>query len=170
VPVSDLSDNELEIMEANYRRAGRTEGGKFSLREVLLERKRRKPSAFDTREVAARIVELAGCSADGFVTYGEIWKSFRPESQWEGHKNLRIMADTLGRVIYYCVKHQLPILTVLVVRGSNRKLSDQAIENIYNECRELGINVGFDPRAFVQSQIEQSRTILAAQIPADAPP
>ena len=56
MPISDLSDKDLDRFEASYRRANRTEGGKFSLSEILLEKRRRKPSAFSVREVAAKII------------------------------------------------------------------------------------------------------------------
>jgi hypothetical protein len=167
VPISDLSDDELDRFEAAYRRANKTEGGKYSLSEILLEKKRRKPSAFGVRDVAAKIVELAAASDDGFVTYGDIWNAFRPDTPWEGHKTLRIVADSLGRVIYYCVRNRLPILTVLVVRASNRKLSSKAVENIYRECRELGVEVGLDPKAFVENQIRLSRVVIIHQLPGD---
>jgi hypothetical protein len=119
------------------------------------------------REVAAKIVELAARSDDGLVTYGDIWKAFCPNIPWEGHKTLRIVANSLGKVIYYCVTNQLPILTVLVVRGGNRKLSSKAIENISRECRELGVNVRPDPKAFVENQIQLSRTFIIDQLPSD---
>ena len=166
--ISDLTEHQLNVLEANYRRAQKTEGGKYSLSEVLLEKKRRKPSLFSVRDVAAKIVEGAGLSNDGFVTYLEIWKAFRPNVPWEGHKSLRVMSDTLDRVIYYCVKNHLPILTVLVVRTDNRMLSSQAVEGIFKSCRELGVDVGFDPKQFVDNQIELSRTFLPDTLPDDA--
>ena len=43
MPISDLSDRELDHLEASYRRASKTEGGKYSLSEILLEKKRRGP-------------------------------------------------------------------------------------------------------------------------------
>src|SRR5437764_4017879 len=111
MPISGLSDTELDRFEASYRRANRTEGGKYSLSEILLEKRRRTPSAFGVREVAAKIIELAALSDDGLVTYGDIWNAFRAGVPWEGHKTLRIVADSLSRVIHYCVTNQLPILT-----------------------------------------------------------
>ena len=99
------------------------------------------------------------------MTYGEIWNVFRPNIPWEGHKTLRIVADSLERVIQYCVTHGLPILTVLVVRTNERNLSPQAIQRIYEECRELGMNVGPDPNAFVASQVALSRAIIVDQLP-----
>jgi hypothetical protein len=79
MPISDLSDTELDRFEASYRRAHKTEGGKYSLSEILLEKRRRAPSVFGVREVAAKIVELATLSDDGLVTYGDIWnQSTRP--------------------------------------------------------------------------------------------
>jgi hypothetical protein len=40
MPISDLSDKELDRFEASYRRANKTEGGKYSLSEILLEKNR----------------------------------------------------------------------------------------------------------------------------------
>lgn len=167
MPISDLSNDELDNFEANYRRTDRTEGGKYTLAEILLEKKRRKPSPFGVREVAAKIIELAAASEDGLVTYGEIWKAFSPNVAWEGHRTLRIVADSLERVIQYCVMHGLPILTVLVVRTGERTLSSQAIERIYQECRELGVNVGPDPKAFADRQIGLAKTLVVDQLPND---
>jgi hypothetical protein len=165
MPISDLSDKELENFEAAYRRKNKIEGGKYSLSEILLEMKRRKPSAFGVREVAAKILELASASPDGLVTYGELWAAFRPDIPWSGHKTLRIVADSLGRVIHYCVTNGLPIVTVLVVQASNRRLSSDAIKNISTECRELGVPVGPDPKAFVDDQVRLARAILPQQLP-----
>jgi hypothetical protein len=167
MPISDLSDEELDRFEANYRRANKAEGGRYSLSEILLEKIRRKPSPFGVREVAAKIVELAALSNDGLVTYGDIWNAFRPSLPWEGHNSLRIVADSLLRVIHYCVTNRLPVLTVLVVRTSSRKLSNKAIENIFRECRELGVDVGPDPKAFVDKQMELSRAVIIEHLPDD---
>jgi len=165
MPISALSDKQLDQLEANYRRANKTQGGTYSLSEVLLEKNRRRPNPFGVREVAAKIVELARLSDDGFVTYGDIWKAFRPDVPWEGHKTLRIVADSLCSVIHYCVTNRLPVLTVLVVRGSNRSLSKQAVENIFRVSRELGLDVGLDPKAFVDGQIELSRAVVIDRLP-----
>src|ERR1700675_1560273 len=121
--IESLTDDQLENFAANYRRNKRTQGGKYSLSEILLEQRRRSPSPFGTREVAAKILELARQSNDGFLTYGELWRSFRPDSPWSGHGTQQIVAQSLFRVIGYCVRHQLPIITVLVVRGTSRRLS-----------------------------------------------
>jgi hypothetical protein len=154
--IEHLSDDDLENFESNYRRAGKSEGGKYSLREIMLEKLRRKPAVFGTREVASKIVELAKQSQDGLCTYGQIWSAFRPGTPWEGHKTLAIVASSLGRVVHYCVTNRLPILTTLVVQTGTRALAPKAIQNIYNECRELGVDVGHDPEAFVKEQAELS--------------
>jgi hypothetical protein len=133
--IENLTDDQLENFAANYRRHKRTEGGKYSLSEILLEQRRRSPSPFGTREVAARILDLARQSRDGFITYGELWRSFRPDSPWSGHGTQQIVAQSLFRVIGYCVRHHLPIVTVLVVRSSNRRLSAEAVQNVYEECK-----------------------------------
>jgi hypothetical protein len=170
MPISDLTDQQLDNLESNYRTAKKTDGGIYSLAEVLLEKKRRRPTPFRVREVAVKIIELARGSKDGLVTYGEIWNTFSPNTPWQGHKNLRIVADSLARVIEYCVTNKLPILTVLVVQTGNRKLSAQAIKNIYQECKELGVDVGLDPKEFVDSQIRLSREVVIDQLPYEGPP
>jgi hypothetical protein len=71
-------------------------------------------------------------------------------------------------VIYYCVTNRLPIITVRVVRANNRKLSDEAIANIYTECRELGVDVGLDPKVFVDNQIKLSRSVVVDGLPKEA--
>lgn len=164
--ITDMTDNQLDVFEANYRKEKKTVGGKYSLSEILLEKKRRKPSEFGTREVAAKIIELANKSSDGLCTYGSIWSAFRPDAPWEGHKTLRIVADSLGRVIYYCVINKLPILTTLVVQAGTRRLSPGAIRNIYNECRDLGVDVGLEPEAFVSDQVRLSRSFVINELPA----
>lgn len=166
--ISEFSDDELDTFEARYRAMGKTDGGIFSLKEILLERLRRRPNVFGTRETAAKIVELASTSLDGLVTYGDIWKAFRPDQPWEGHKTQQIVASCLGRVVHYCVTHDLPILTVLVVRGDSRQLSPEAILNICNECRELGLQVGPDPSVFIARQTTLARGVAIAQLPLES--
>jgi hypothetical protein len=162
MPIQQLSDQQLENMAANYRRSNRTEGGIYSLREVLLEQRRRSPCPFGTRELAAKILESSRASNDGFVTYGELWQSFRPHSPWSGHATQQIVANGLTRVLGYCVQNHLPMITVLVVRGENRQLSDAAVKNINDECKELGVDAGLNPRAFVEREIEKSKAFARA--------
>src|ERR1700687_4789613 len=163
--IDDLTNDQLKTLAENYRRKNRTEGGKYSRKEVLLEQRRRSPSPFGTREVAAKIVELARESNDGFLTYGELWRSFRPDLPWSGHGTQQIVAQSLFRVIGYCVRHQLPIITVLVVRGTSRRLSAEAIQNIYNECKELGVETGPHPEAFVNDQIKKAKALALYDLP-----
>ena len=165
--ISDLSDKELGRFAHNYRRANKKEGGKFSLAEILLEQHRRKPAVFGVREVAAQILEHAAASGDGLVTYGEIWSAFCPDTPWTGHKSLRTVSNSLARVISYCVRHRLPLLNVLVVRTNNRTLSQRAVQNIYKTAEDLGVAVGLDAKAFVDSQMRQSRAFMIDRLPDD---
>jgi hypothetical protein len=165
MPISDLSDAQLDNLEANYRKANKTDGGIYPLSDILLEKLRRRPTAFGVVEVARKILELAKTSDDGLLTYGDIWKAFNPNTPWKANYSRRVVADSLYRVIHYCVTNHLPVLTVLVVRGSSRKLSPQAIQNIYDECRALGVDVGLEPKAFVEKQVALTRAIKVQCLP-----
>jgi len=71
-------------------------------------------------------------------------------------------------VIGYCVQHKLPIITVLVL-GATWQLSAEAVHNIYEECKELGVETGPDPDAFVNDQTNKSRTMALHELPEDSP-
>jgi hypothetical protein len=40
-------------------------------------------------------------------------------------------------------------------------------EGFYNEARELGVSTGPDISAFIESQREEARKVVAAQLPDD---
>jgi hypothetical protein len=67
--IEQLSDEQLDTFESNYRKAKKTEGGKYSLSEILLEKLRRKPDgafhAFNTRVSCLAELAQLETSADG---------------------------------------------------------------------------------------------------------
>ncbi|GFM28601.1 hypothetical protein [Novosphingobium sp. PY1] len=152
--ISELSDKELTALENNYIEKRLESGGPYSLAEVRLEKMRRLPTTLDPVLVARKIVELAKGSSDHLTTYGDLWKSINPDQPWKGNATQQIVANALGRVIAYCVTNGLPILTTLVVRGSSRRLSDEAIGHICSEAKALGVAIGPDPKDFVEKQRE----------------
>jgi len=157
--LKDLTDQQINNFIANYEKSGKVEGGKFTLSELRLERQRRIVSPFPPAETAKAIVEMAQTSKDGLVSYKEVWQRFRPNAVWTGNAPRAEMAKALGRVIAFCIDNELPILTALVVKGSTRSHSPEAIQNICNEARSYGINVGIDPHEFVKNQQERSRSL-----------
>ena len=70
----------------------------------------------------------------------------------EGNATQQLVTNALARVLAYCVTHGMPIITVLVVRTSERRLSELAVQNIFREANELGVQTGPDPDAFVNAQ------------------
>jgi hypothetical protein len=74
------------------------------------------------------------------------------------------VAQGLFDVIGYCVRNRLPIITVLVVRGTTRRLSPEAVKNIYEECRELGVDTGPIPEAFVNDQIRKAKALSLSEL------
>lgn len=155
--LNDLSDQEITRFISNYKRSDKVVGGKYALSDLLIEQRRRIASPFPSRDVAKAIVDLANSSSDGLVTYKELWHYFEPEIPWKGHASQGVLGKALGRVIALCVDEGWPILTTLVVRTDNRTHAERAVQNIYNEAKSLGFEVGLVPRDFVASQQAQSR-------------
>jgi hypothetical protein len=167
-PQSNLADWTIDMIDnliANYDRLGKVVGGRFTKAELLAEKHRRLPSDFDIPQLAKWIVKSAQVNQDGKVTYLDIWKEFRPGEPWIGHGSLGVVSNALGRVIGYSIRHQLPTLSVLVVEGSKRRLTEQAEENIHEFARRLGAEVGLDAHAYAESQSRAALAVNADTLP-----
>ena len=155
--VGDLSDGELETFAKNYRDQGRITGGKFSLSELLLEKLRRTPCSASGADVTKFIIDKGKLANDGKVTYLEVWSNFFENQPWKGNHSLREVGGLLDRAIAYCIDSGLPIVTTIVVQTGSRSLTQAAKKNIAMRCKELGVDVGHVPEAFVDS--EAARTL-----------
>ena len=132
------------------------------LREILLKKWRPKPDPFGLSSVREKIFELSRKSSDGLLTYLDIWRELSGNEPWKGNGSRTIVAKSLSRVLQYCVINKLPFLTTLVVSSLGRRLSQQAIRSIYNECRDLGDEeVGPDPEAFVAREAKRARMYVS---------
>jgi hypothetical protein len=155
--IREVPDDGLEAAIKRYRERGLTVGGPFSLAELLLEQKRRSKSEFYGRTVVEAIMYAARGSESCYTTYRDLHEQLYPGEPWKGNYSRSLMMQALDKAIHYCVGTKLPILSVLVVRSDDRKLSEQAIQNIYNECKEMGLDVGLEPEKFVSEQIALSK-------------
>lgn len=161
--VSQLKDN-----VRRYREQGVTTGGHYSLAELLLELNNRvKPGAFGTVETARKIIELSGQSTEGLISYGDLWKAFRPNEPWSVFKSRKAVTDALAQVGYYCVRHKLPLIITLVVNAGKNALTDKAKSNIYEFWTERGLESDGDRDAFITRQQELSQQLTASQLPDD---
>lgn len=163
--LDEFTEKEIENFIANYVKQGKEAGGKFTLAELRLEKQHRIKSPFPPAEVAKAIVRLAKESSDGLVSYKQVWEVFRPESKWIGNAPRTETGKALGAVIAYCADHGLPLLSTLVVQAGKRSHSDDAIANIHNEARKLGLNTGADAKAFVFRQQEEALELLENELP-----
>jgi len=162
--IKDYSDQALYNLEENYKRAEKTEGGKYSLLEVQLELRRRNAGDLDPEEVYKVICEKSAASEDGLVAYLDIWQAFFPDTPWSGNNPRRIIGKALGGVIYYCYTNHLPLMNVLVVQKNSRKMTDKAIGNIWQECHDLRMNPGLDKEAFVLGYVEKAKSHALSQL------
>ena len=157
--IGEWTTEELEILVQRYREKGIKEGGKFTLAELLLELKRRTPSKFGGLEVVTGIIDLARKSATGLITYGELYNHLSGGLPWRGLATVSEMSRALDLGIHYCVQNSLPILTVIVVRQTG-KLTGDAVQGIYDECKELNVDVGISPETFVKRQLAMCQEFI----------
>jgi hypothetical protein len=164
ISIQSLSDIQLQNLVDNYRDKGVSDGGTFALREVLLEQRRRIPTPVPIDEIFNHILKLSSRSTDGLLTYGELWKAFFPNRPWTGNHPRKVVGKMLARVIGYCVDHHLPIVTTLVVRNSPRRLDPLAVQNIFSECKDFGLDVGdVGPEKFCEHQTAASKALAASR-------
>lgn len=157
--IQNLSDEELVNFMQNYRNAGKTEGGKYSLTELYAEELRRKGKSYSGEDVVKKILELSKMSGDGLVTYKQVWSSFCPDREWKGNSTQNEVANMLFSAIYYCAslkEKSFPIVTSLVVRQTSRKADKAAKQNIFDTARNCGIDTGHDVEAFYKAQMAAS--------------
>lgn len=166
MPISDYSDGKLQQLVNNYRLKNAIEGGPYTLAEALLEQRRRVPDGFGAHEVTNKIREFSQISGDGFVTYLQIWNAFRRDP-WKANYSLKMVGNSLERVAHYCLLNNMPFFNILVVQKGTRSLADKAVQNIYNYYRELGVDVGLDPHAFIEREIERCRSFQNGELPTD---
>jgi len=149
--IQDMSDQELLNLQSNYQKRGVSDGGMFSLAEVNREIYNRTPSEKNGREVADLICSLLQKSGSEHITYKDIWIEIASNAAWQGNHSARIVGNALRVCISYCVENNYPILTTLVRQGTG-KITEDAIQNIYNEAKMLGVDVGLSPEKFVTQQ------------------
>ena len=149
--ISDLTDEELATFETNYRKRQKTEGGIFTLEEILSEQSRRLARQWNIPTLLRAIVENRQ-QGDGLTEYNDLWRLMSPNRPWKGQGPLVIVMQALDALNRYIVAEGLPLYTILVVNGATRTLRAKAIENLYYRCRELGRQVGPDIDSFVERE------------------
>jgi len=159
-PIEDCTDKELEALRNNYHNKGKTEGGPYTLPEVNRELLNRRASDMDGKTISEAIVKLATQNENGFTSYGELFKEIH-KKDFLGNNSQRIISADLDRAIHYCISENWPIVTTLVINQSENDLTPKAIENIYDSCRELGLeNMPLSKEEFIRSEQERSRQLL----------
>lgn len=160
--VQNLSDEELLNFIQNYRKAGKKEGGKYSLAELCIEELRRKGKNYSGEDVVKTILNLSKNAIDGLVTYKQVWSIFCPDREWKGNCTQNEVSNMLFSATYYCASRKeqgFPIVTSLVVRQHSRKADEMARKNIFHAARNLGIDTGHDAEAFYHAQMAASKQL-----------
>lgn len=155
-----LSDKQISTMIDNYRRAEKSEGGVFTLAELLIEQSQRIDSGQPPRAIVDAICRLSRESDDGLTSYKSIWTEFYPDKDFVGNSTQKIVGKMLGSAAGYCAHNGLPALTTLVVPHNTRQLTDKAMENIHLGWQEFGRDVGSqDPRTFCEAEVIKAKEL-----------
>ncbi len=158
--INSLSDKQIKVMIANYRRLSRVDGGIFSLSELLVEQSKRIPAEQTPREIVDAICRISRESIDGLTSYKVIFSYFYPERNFVGHACLKLVGNMLGIASGYCAANCLPALTTLVVPDKTRQLTQKAMENIHTGWQEFGRTVETsDARAFCEAEVIKAREL-----------
>ena len=157
--IEEVADDGLQALIDRYRERGITSGGPFALHELILEQKRRQKSDYSGKEVVAAIVRLARESPDNLITYKALFEALLPGQKWTGNYHQALIGRALDKAMHHCVTNRIPIVTALVVKA-DEKLSPQAIKRRYEECKELGVDVGLSADSFVGDEVAKARAYV----------
>jgi hypothetical protein len=160
-PVGKLTDEQLAMLEDRYVKGGITVGPYYTLQEIRRELLRRATDGFNGSEVVSHIMALAAASRDYLTTYGDLHSRLWVNEPFIGHHSVRQTMKALGAAILYCVESGLPCMTALVVDAGDRRLSDRATHNIYNEMKKLGQDVGANVEDYVLEQTLAAMDVVA---------
>lgn len=139
-----LSDDELNRMEENIRKAPSTFRGRFTLQDILAEKRRRLgrfAKAYD------QLLDAVRQSPDGRITYGEVFAIFFPNEVWHFRRSMQKIKALMDGIIQYAVAFGKPILTAAIVRSGSRKCTPRAKQNIFDRSRDLGYSPAFSAEA-----------------------
>ena len=155
----EWTDAELQNLADNYERRGVVVGGPYPLSDILLEQRHRlAPPEAPVARVFDIILDQSRRSADGLTTYGELYAELFPGKEWLGNAPRALISKILDGVIGYCVDKGMPLVSVLVVRQSNRCLDPSAKKEIVRVAKSLGVDVG-DSETFLDRQIEAAKEL-----------
>jgi len=154
----ELTVDEINIMIANYDKAGVTEGGKWPRVELALELQRRKASPYPLIEVARKILTMSHASDDGRVSYGDLWLEFNEGPIPPGQAWARPMLNSLEALGVWCFDRNLPLINILVVNGKTREVVEQTVQAMWGAAVVRGFPVPDDLREFA---LEQANAALA---------
>lgn len=158
--IDDLNDSEVAAFIKNYERLGKAEGGVWPLSELHREQSRRVSSKFPPREMIDGILRLCRESDDRRVSYVAIWNAFEPETPWQAYHSQKQVTNGLYKVGAYCLDHDMPMLSVLVVPATTRVLTEEAVNNIWSFAKDRGADVGDNAAAYVEKEAVRALDLI----------
>lgn len=165
MPIEHLSDHEVSQLEARIV-ASQGAGQDHSLSAVLSVKLSRQAPDFSGRDVTRLILAKSQESHDGLVTYKELWQSCYPGMDWQGQNSVNKIKKILGNAVNYCLDHELPIVTSIVVRTDSRDNSAKAKDNMFEATITRRIlPPGMGPETFVTREKTATRQMSPYTIP-----
>ena len=158
------SRQQITNLIANYERLNRTEGGRFTKAQAMLELERRAGGDFDGSQVTQVILKIRDEAHDGIVRYRDIWSNYFPDQPWQGNNSGRIVGKALHAAAYYCATHRLPIVTALVTQAKGN-MTDQAKNNMFEAAQNWGVAEGVSADEFYDINITALRSLRLEELP-----
>lgn len=163
--IENYPADKMVNLEANYRRLEKTEGGTYSLFEIETEKVRRRQSAHDGRDITSRLLRLAKESADGLVSFKELWDETYVGVTWSGQGCYSEIRKSIDAAAEYCLKNELPYVTALLVNDSTREHPNDGKTNMHETAIRYGRTVPDDVERFIAQEIVKSQNIEISELP-----
>lgn len=138
-PLSELPIDQLKTLAANFRRLNQTVGPHFTLADVLREIDLKEGTTFTIDGLANLAIQRALDDPAKKVSYREMYLAVHggPPPQGFVGNGWRIpLTNKLLELSEYCYAKGWPLISILVVNDSTRRLSEDAQAAFWDEWRE----------------------------------
>ena len=142
IDIKNWEIERLQNLEANYVQKNATESKNLpslaQIRVELLKRKCGEGLSISGEDIIENLKNLLENSPNGLTTYLKLWQKTKPGAPWNANNSINTVGKWLGLAMYTSITKNAPLYNIAVIRRNEEALTQDAKENIFNECVRLG--------------------------------